>query len=202
MSLFSGSFPLASSNRKENDVYGPYHAPHLHIEEDAKSIIGFDTQSNQLLDRYSSEISILSTSTGSWFDAHTGAAKLLISVISDILIQPLRVQTVLDTCVQTIADSKILKCTIISCGSSEFQSVLLADLKSRTEAEVSLQRSSPEISSTTQINKSPAVARRSKLAIVGMAGRFPNAADHEKFWSLLEAGSDVHKKVGILATPG
>lgn len=37
--------------------------------------------------------------------------------------------------------------------------------------------------------------RRSKLAIVGMAGRFPNAADHEKFWNLLEAGLDVHKRV-------
>ncbi|KAL8723506.1 MAG: hypothetical protein Q9225_000239 [Loekoesia sp. 1 TL-2023] len=28
-----------------------------------------------------------------------------------------------------------------------------------------------------------------------MAGRFPNAADHEKFWELLEAGLDVHRKV-------
>ncbi|KAG8525619.1 Type I Iterative PKS [Bacidia gigantensis] len=28
-----------------------------------------------------------------------------------------------------------------------------------------------------------------------MAGRFPDAADHEKFWDLLEAGLDVHRRI-------
>lgn len=37
----------------------------------------------------------------------------------------------------------------------------------------------------------------SKIAIVGMAGRFPNAADHEAFWKLLEQGLDVHREVCI-----
>ena len=41
----------------------------------------------------------------------------------------------------------------------------------------------------------PRTSKKPKLAIVGMAGRFPNAADHEKFWELLEAGLDVHKRV-------
>lgn len=36
---------------------------------------------------------------------------------------------------------------------------------------------------------------RTKLAIVGMAGRFPDAASHEKLWELLERGLDVHRKV-------
>ena len=35
----------------------------------------------------------------------------------------------------------------------------------------------------------------SDIAIVGMAGRFPDAADHEKFWELLEKGLDVHREV-------
>jgi hypothetical protein len=39
----------------------------------------------------------------------------------------------------------------------------------------------------------------SKIAIVGMAGRFPNAADHEKFWKLLENGLDVHREVIYIA---
>lgn len=35
----------------------------------------------------------------------------------------------------------------------------------------------------------------SKIAIVGMAGRFPDAADHEAFWNVLEKGLDVHREV-------
>lgn len=38
-------------------------------------------------------------------------------------------------------------------------------------------------------------ALKPRLAIVGLAGRFPDAADHEKFWDLLKAGRDVHRKV-------
>jgi hypothetical protein len=39
--------------------------------------------------------------------------------------------------------------------------------------------------------------RNSKIAIVGMAGRFPNAADHEAYWKLLEQGLDVHREVSL-----
>jgi hypothetical protein len=37
--------------------------------------------------------------------------------------------------------------------------------------------------------------QNAKIAIIGMAGRFPNAADHEAFWKLLEQGLDVHREV-------
>lgn len=35
----------------------------------------------------------------------------------------------------------------------------------------------------------------SDIALEGMAGRFPDATDHEKFWDLLEKGLDVHRTV-------
>lgn len=35
----------------------------------------------------------------------------------------------------------------------------------------------------------------SKIAIIGMSGRFPEAADLEAFWSLLDQGLDVHRRV-------
>jgi len=34
-----------------------------------------------------------------------------------------------------------------------------------------------------------------KLAIVGMAGRFPSSGDHHKFWKLLMDGIDAHREV-------
>ena len=36
-----------------------------------------------------------------------------------------------------------------------------------------------------------------KIAIIGMAGRFPGAASHEKLWKLLEKGLDVHREVSL-----
>jgi hypothetical protein len=53
--------------------------------------------------------------------------------------------------------------------------------------------------SQNKIPKSvPGDMRNAKIAIIGMAGRFPNAADHEAFWQLLEQGLDVHREVSIL----
>lgn len=38
-------------------------------------------------------------------------------------------------------------------------------------------------------------SERSKIAIVGMSGRFPGGADVEKFWDILQKGFDMHKEV-------
>lgn len=40
-----------------------------------------------------------------------------------------------------------------------------------------------------------APGKRSKIAIVGMSGRFPGANSTEAFWDLLREGLDVHKEV-------
>ena len=39
----------------------------------------------------------------------------------------------------------------------------------------------------------------SSIAIVGMAGRFPEAENLDEFWNLIENGMDVHRKVNIIA---
>lgn len=39
--------------------------------------------------------------------------------------------------------------------------------------------------------------RTSDIAIVGIASRMPESESLEEFWKLLEAGRDVHKKVGL-----
>lgn len=198
LSLLSGAFPISNPNRKEIDVYGPYHASHLHTLADIELILGSNPHTIQILNQYSSRFSVSSTNIGTWFDKNTSASKLLVSVLSDILLHPLKRQVVLSTCAQGVTDLMCLKCRIVSCGSNDFQNVLSAFLKSATKAEISLHGDYSEVSSVAQVNQNPTFAKRSKLAIVGMAGRFPNAADHEKFWSLLEAGLDVHKKVNMI----
>ena len=40
-----------------------------------------------------------------------------------------------------------------------------------------------------------APSNQPKIAICGLSGRFPDAADHETFWELLEKGLDLHREV-------
>lgn len=71
-------------------------------------------------------------------------------------------------------------------------------VKSVTEADVTFHDDHTHAEMPKSLGQSPSNSRRPRLAIVGMAGRFPNAADHSKFWDLLESGLDVHRKVSFL----
>ena len=139
----------------------------------------------------------MSTSTGIWFDKGTSVKELLTATIDDILNEPLRLNRVLDGCVKTAAALESTKCEIISCGPSNAASSFVTALKTGTTAEILLQKESLHSPSTLRLNQTPRTSRKPKLAIVGMAGRFPDAADAEKFWELLNAGLDVHREVCI-----
>lgn len=156
-----------------------------------------DARAVQLLDQYKTRLPVQSTSTGSWFDMNMAAGKLLTAIVHDILIEPLRMGQVLNTCVETVMAVKCLKSRIIPCGPTDLESSFVAFMKSKTNTEIVLSDASGESSPTIPLSQNTATPKRPKIAIVGMAGRFPNAADHEKFWNLLEAGLDVHKKVRL-----
>lgn len=176
-------------------VHGPYHASHLHSEVDVEKILkSSDPRAVRFLDQYKTRLPVQSTSSGSWFDINTGAGKLLTAAVRDILNEPLRMGQVLSSCVDAVTSLKCLKTRIISCGPTELESTFVATLKSKTTSTIVVDDASGE-TSTIPLGQSTATPKRPKIAIVGMAGRFPNAADHEKFWSLLEAGLDVHKKI-------
>ncbi|KAL8736780.1 MAG: hypothetical protein Q9166_000146 [cf. Caloplaca sp. 2 TL-2023] len=72
---------------------------------------------------------------------------------------------------------------------------LVASVRKEAGADVMLHGALVQHSGTKSLSGISRSSRKSKIAIVGMAGRFPSAADHERFWPLLEAGSDVHRKI-------
>lgn len=192
------SVSLLGTNRLEVPIHGPYHASHLHGRLDAQQILRYsDPRVSQVLDQYQSRLSIMSTSTGIWFDKKTSVKEILTAVINDILKEPLRLNGVLDSCAKTVIAADITKCEIIPCGPSNAASSFVSALKSGTTAEVVFQKESFNPPSALRMNQSPRTSRKPKLAIVGMAGRFPDAADAEKFWELLNAGLDVHREVRI-----
>lgn len=137
----------------------------------------------------------MSTSTGTWFSEKMTTTQVLTEIINDILNEPLRLYQVLNGCSKFINDEKIAKCQIVGCGPSTAEAAFITALRSDTDAEISLHSEDPKRASPLRLNQTPRTSKKQKLAIVGMAGRFPDAADHEKFWDLLHAGLDVHREV-------
>lgn len=193
--LFESSF-LQGISREATGAHGPYHASHLHYLTDVERIL--QPSSPQLattLSDYSSSFPLLSTSKNSWLPKNSSAKQLLTAVVTDILAELLNFGEVLDRSAEKVLELKSSRCKIVSSGPAELQMKFADAVKSVTTADVYFQ---DDFNHITMLNSlEPSNSRRPRLAIVGMAGRFPNAADHTKFWDLLEAGLDVHRKVSL-----
>lgn len=184
-------------SREATGTHGPFHASHLHNLADVENILKPPSpQSAALLNQYALKIPILSTSKGSWFPRDSSATHVLTAVVTDILVELLDIREVLRQSAEKVLELKSSRCKIISNGPAEMQVKFAGVVKSVAQADVVFHDDSNHVATLNSLD--PSNSRRPKLAIIGMAGRFPNAADHEKFWDLLDAGLDVHKKVGFL----
>lgn len=177
-------------------VYGPYHARHLHSRVDAEYLLrSVKSTISPLLATYRSSSPLISTNNGQYFDENTDGSALLIAVLEDILKQPLHLEKVIDGCLSNTNGQS--QCIVVSLGPNSAEDMIVKALEANTSMKIftheHLHVNIP--AGLTAFGDVPRTSKRPKLAIVGMAGRFPNAADHEKFWDLLEAGLDVHKKV-------
>ncbi|ERS95912.1 hypothetical protein HMPREF1624_07446 [Sporothrix schenckii ATCC 58251] len=182
-------------------VHGPYHASHLHADADARKILRLDDASvADALFKTKPRSAVMSCATGTWLRETTTEA-LFESVVYEILNEPLRFHRVLDGCLDLARDYPRGDCVVIPFGPTQSAKTLASLLRAKTELTVTL-RPSPEFSSSANgITSQPSQignhgpSGRGKLAIVGMAGRFPDAASHEKLWELLAKGLDVHRVV-------
>lgn len=159
-----------------------------------------DSKISDMLSAYSLDLPLMSTSSGVCFDKNLDAPTLFAAVIRDILTESLKIQNIVDGCTKLATEANCGECNIISFGPSNSKSIFAKAMESEKKFKVTLQEDSVAKLSEAPSNfgDAPRTSKRPKLAIVGMAGRFPNAADHEKFWDLLEAGLDVHKRVWSL----
>jgi len=180
-------------------VNGPYHASHLHSTANIEKILRLDESiDSQMLETSMPQFSVISPTTGLQY-TETNTKSLLISVVHDILNEPLRFTRILDGCVSKAQDSQSFKCLVIPFGPTNAASTLATMLKTHTDHEVVL-REAPSLAGSAALGGigNHGNSGRCKLAIVGMAGRFPDAASHEKLWELLEKGLDVHREVSVL----
>ena len=177
-------------------VYGPYHAQHLHATADIEKILRLNEQA--VVDVFygtKPRSAVMSCSTGAWL-SDMDTIELLKTVVHEILNEALTFNKVLDGCVQLAQDFDGKKCIVLPLGPTQNASTLANMLKSKTFLEVVL-RKPPQISreSISSTIGNHGSLGKDKLAIVGMAGRFPDAASHEKLWELLAKGLDVHRVV-------
>ena len=187
------------SRHLELPVYGPYHASHLHKGVDKGQFLSSNNfPSPEFWNSYRLTLPLRSTSDGKYFDHGLDTITLLTQIIHEVIDDTIRLDKIIGGCVEQLALHQY-DCGVILCGPTRAYTALANALRSQGNANVLVQSlANPNISPATEW--APRTSRKPKLAIVGMAGRFPNAADHEKFWELLEAGIDLHRKVFLHST--
>lgn len=177
-------------------VYGPYHAAHLHSTADVATILRINNDSvKDVFHKTKPRSHIMSSKTGEWIKENDTLA-VLERVVREILNDTLLFHKFLDTGVDVAQAHPSKTFLIMPFGPTQNAATLANLLKSKTSNTVVI-RNPPQISkeSISSSVGNHGSKGRGKLAIVGMAGRFPDSASHEKLWELLEKGLSVHRVV-------
>ncbi|KAH8879977.1 ketoacyl-synt-domain-containing protein [Thozetella sp. PMI_491] len=177
-------------------VYGPYHAKHLHSVADIEKILRLDDPAvADVFYETKPRSAVMSCVTGTWLTGMS-TIELLKTVVHEILNETLTFANVLDGCLEYAQSFDGQSCLVLPLGPTQNAATLANLLKSKTKLDITL-RNPPQITreSIASTIGNHGSSGRCKLAIVGMAGRFPDAASHEKLWELLAKGLDVHRVV-------
>jgi iterative type I PKS product template protein len=165
-------------------IFAPYHASHLSFPADIEKVLRKETR--EIFGAATSQFPVCSSVTGKPISGNT-SLDILREALSEILLQPLRWDKVLKYC----ASGKATEVNVFAIGPTNLASSVVSALKAHA-AIVTLE----DQSNWAQVApKGSSMRNQADIAIVGMSGRFPDAADHELFWSLLEQGLDVHRPV-------
>ncbi|KAJ6022161.1 hypothetical protein N7540_007665 [Penicillium herquei] len=170
-------------------IHGPYHASHLY---DARDINRIMESWPQDFASYIPQIPIISSSTGKQVETKNLEELLRIS-LDEILLQQLGWDKVVDSC-STILKLTDGPCTLLPIASTATQSLHSA-LKKSGISNLELDCAIGDVKKDAKGANRTGRAEQSKIAIIGLSGRFPEAPDTEAFWDLLYKGLDVHREV-------
>ncbi|EKD13976.1 polyketide synthase [Drepanopeziza brunnea f. sp. 'multigermtubi' MB_m1] len=185
--LFDTSLPFQNLQRREIPIKGPYHAAHLYNALDVDRIIDADIASR--LEKYS----VIHPVTGMSQSGST--LELFQDCIRDILCNQVQWEAQVKACVAAVRSSSASGVRVLAMGPTALANPLVSALKVGGGLSIILE-DGVSFLAQNRLPKAPmGELRNSKIAIIGMAGRFPNAADHEAFWDLLVQGLDVHREI-------
>ncbi len=186
--FFTESPALANNNRVQIPVYAPYHAEHLYNQTDLDKILGGSV--TKTLEQYRPASLVHSAATGKPIVAEN-TLDLAREALSEMLQQPVRWANLLEEVVSQTASSKS-PVTIFAIGVSNVANSLVSAVKAGGLSDVT----AIDFNKWTEAEPSSnGRTQNDKVAIVGLAGRFPSAASHEELWQLLIKGLDVHRRI-------
>lgn len=183
---------LSSRHRPHRvPVFAPYHAPHLYFHEDVAGILGGLPSLDETFhtnDFPGPQQTLLGAATGEYYYA-SSRRDLLEKVLYNVLAQPIRWENVLDGCASQVANSETQRWAVRPFGPGPAAKSLASTLKAEKNLDITFDDAFGSSSSQA------ATSKRIPLAIIGMAGRFPSAANHDNLWKVLEQGLDCHRIV-------
>ena len=188
------SLAFQNLQRREIPIHGPYHANHLYSISDVDEIISEETAG--CLGKYSLVHPLMGLSSPS---TPTSALELFKQAISEVLAHQVHWDTLVKSCVSEVRSSSVPSVRVLAMGPTALSNSLISALKVGGGLNLTLEDGVSWFAQNKIPKSVPGDLRNAKIAIVGMAGRFPNAADHEAFWQLLEQGLDVHREVCVLS---
>lgn len=172
-------------------IYGPYHAPHLYSQDDVDEIVG--SLAPRSADARLNQIPVFSSIGTMVGDGNFES--LLKDALGQILLRPIRWDGILEE-LQVYLQSAGPKTFSVAPIGTKADQLIYSALK-----QMSLGTLLPiQAHSKLPLPKYALYSNsgKSKLAIIGMSGRFPGAKDNEAFWDLLYQGLDVHKPAPAL----
>ncbi|SPJ88310.1 probable polyketide synthase that catalyse the condensation of one acetyl-CoA and six malonyl-CoA resultin [Fusarium torulosum] len=174
-------------------IYAPYHASHLYSQDDVDEVL--ELAAPTFMSK--SIIPVISSCSGELLEPFD-YTQLLRHCVHDMLIQRLDLtkvsQAVHYLLMNNSPSAYILLRPVATSVSNSIVSSMEPSLAERCVVDSSINPSaSIHLSSTKQQPKAP--NESSKIAIVSMSGRFPDAANLGDFWDLLYEGRDVHRKI-------
>ncbi len=136
---------------------------------------------------YSANERVHSTRHGKCYSA-TDLRDLLIEVIEDLLVEPVRWNQVVSEIIVRLKSAGCTEIDILPFGPTSASKDLAKSLgEAGITAHIKSTGGSRPISSGN--------FRKGAIAIVGMGGRFPGSESLEEFWKTLMDGLDLHKEV-------
>ncbi|RYC62694.1 hypothetical protein CHU98_g3504 [Xylaria longipes] len=176
---------------KSIPIFAPYHAPQLFSWDDIEELI----QSSLSVDEGDTRVRIpVLTNTGEITHA-TNYQSLVKEALGNILLQPINWDTLLEGLQTWALLTSPQSLSIIPYATTASQLVYTA-LKQTPLAGLLTSPSLGEGNGSVWSLKAESPRQsRSKIAIIGLSGRFPTANSNDAFWELLHQGLDVHKSV-------
>lgn len=195
-----GEIPqLTGYNSVSLPINGPFHAKHLHSEEDVVDIISkvcFDETQSDGTDH----LPLLNELEGAMVKDDLKSA--LCEAIRSMLLEPIQWPITLNKISEQFKSSSISDCKVYTIG-AVCESIIQRYLTSISSSlhvqfqelsQISVKLEHDDIQYPHKIDD---FSKQSKIAIVGYSGRFPEADSVDGLWRLLSEGLDVHKVVPL-----